>query len=77
MVVFIILIALILAAPYVYQMFRKDNIINFNEFDKAVALLSKGKKVSRGNSWANDRKWRMPNCLPSIRMNYPMPAGKN
>ena len=57
MVVLIILMALVLAAPYVYQMFRKDNIINFNEFDKAVTLLSKGKKVSSaGNSWANESK---------------------
>ena len=55
MVVVIILMALILAAPYVYQVIRKDNIINFNEFDKAVSLLSKGKKViSTGNSWANE-----------------------
>ncbi|WPU95522.1 hypothetical protein SNE25_08295 [Mucilaginibacter sabulilitoris] len=38
MVVFIILIALVLAAPYVYQTFRKDRIINFNEFDKALIL---------------------------------------
>ena len=50
MVVVIILIALTLAAPYVYQMFRKDNIINFNEFDKAVTLLNKAKKVSPGNN---------------------------
>ncbi|NHA04818.1 hypothetical protein G7092_13490 [Mucilaginibacter sp. HC2] len=57
MVVFIILIALILAAPYVYQTIRKDNIINFNEFDKAVALLSKGKKASStSGSWANESK---------------------
>ena len=57
MVVFIILIALVLAAPYVYQTSRKDNIINFNEFDKAVALLSRGKNVNPGsNSSADDAK---------------------
>ncbi|WP_419701171.1 helix-hairpin-helix domain-containing protein [Mucilaginibacter sp. NFX135] len=57
MVVLIVLMALVLATPYVYQMFRKDNIINFNEFDKGVALLTKGKKVSStGNSWANESK---------------------
>jgi competence protein ComEA len=57
MVVFIILIALVLAAPYVYQTLRKDNIINFNEFDKAVALLSRGKNVNPGsNSSASDAK---------------------
>ncbi|MGN8071677.1 helix-hairpin-helix domain-containing protein [Mucilaginibacter sp. SG564] len=57
MVVVIILMALILAAPYVYQAIRKDNIINFNEFDKAVALLSKGKRVSTENkSWEGESK---------------------
>jgi competence protein ComEA len=57
MVVFIILIALVLAAPYVYQMCCKDNIINFKEFDKAVALLNRGKKTNpSNNSWADDVK---------------------
>jgi len=32
---------LVLAAPYVYQLFRKDNGINIKDFDKAVAQLSK------------------------------------
>jgi DNA uptake protein ComE-like DNA-binding protein len=41
MVVMVILIALILAAPYIYQMFRKDNTINFKDFDKAIAQLNK------------------------------------
>ncbi|WP_183564024.1 helix-hairpin-helix domain-containing protein [Mucilaginibacter sp. SP1R1] len=57
MVVFIILIALVLAAPYVYQTFCKDKIINFKEFDKAVALLNKGKNVNGGNIiFADDTK---------------------
>src|SRR5258708_165690 len=41
MVVMIILIALILVVPYIYQMFRKDNTINFKDFDKAIAQLNK------------------------------------
>jgi DNA uptake protein ComE-like DNA-binding protein len=41
MVILVILIALVLAAPYVYQLFRKDNTINSKDFDKAVAQLSK------------------------------------
>jgi competence protein ComEA len=53
-VVFIILIALVLAAPYVYQISSKDNIINFNEFDKAVALLSQGKKARLANSYTSN-----------------------
>ena len=41
MVVLIILIAMVLAAPYVYQLIRKDNTINFKDFDKAVAQLNR------------------------------------
>lgn len=41
MVVLVILIGLILAAPFVLQSFRKDKAINVKEFDKAVALLEK------------------------------------
>jgi competence ComEA-like helix-hairpin-helix protein len=43
MVVVIILMTLVLAAPYVYQANRKDNTINFNAFDKAAAILNKAK----------------------------------
>ncbi|MDN3583717.1 helix-hairpin-helix domain-containing protein [Mucilaginibacter flavus] len=43
MVVVIILMTLVLAAPYVYQANRKDNTINFNAFDKAAAMLNKAK----------------------------------
>lgn len=41
LVVLVVLIALVLAAPYVYQWLRKDNTINFKDFDKAVAQLNK------------------------------------
>lgn len=41
LVVLVVLIVLVLAAPYVYQLFHKDNIINFKEFDKEAALVSK------------------------------------
>ncbi len=41
MVVLVILIVLVLAAPYVYQFFRKDNTINRKDFDDAVAQLNK------------------------------------
>jgi len=43
MVVLVILILLVLAAPYVFQLFRKDTTINPNELDKALAALEKGK----------------------------------
>jgi competence protein ComEA len=41
LVVLIALIVLVLAAPYVYQLFRKDKVADFKDFDKAVAQLSK------------------------------------
>ncbi|ASU33621.1 ComEA family DNA-binding protein [Mucilaginibacter xinganensis] len=41
LVILVVLIALVLAAPYVYQLIRKDNTINFKDFDKAVARLNK------------------------------------
>ncbi len=40
-VVLVVLILLILAAPYVYQLFRKDNTVDPHALDKAVALLDK------------------------------------
>ena len=45
MVVLVIVIALILAAPYVLQMFSKDTTINTKDFDKAVAMLAHTKKL--------------------------------
>jgi competence protein ComEA len=41
MVVLLVLIALVLIAPYVYQWLRKDNTINVTEFNTAVAALNK------------------------------------
>lgn len=45
LVVLVILILLVLAAPYVYQHYRKDTIINFKGFDAAAAQLIKAQKV--------------------------------
>jgi competence protein ComEA len=57
MVVLIILIALILAAPYAYQTIHKDNTINFKEFDKAAAILGKADVASdEDNDLAGNRK---------------------
>lgn len=41
LVVMLLLMALIIAAPYIYRGFRKDNTINAKEFAAAVALLEK------------------------------------
>ena len=46
MVVLVIIIILISAAPYVYQKFHKDNTINFKDFDKAVAVLKQGRDTN-------------------------------
>lgn len=48
MVVLVVLIALVLAAPYLLQLVRKDTTINPAEFNKAVAVLNKAQK-SQGN----------------------------
>jgi len=72
MVVLIILIALILAAPYAYQTVRKDNTINFKEFDKAAAMLSKTDSTGPASSGPVSRSKAMktklftfnPNNLP-------------
>lgn len=45
MVLLVVLILLVLAAPYVYQLVYKDKVINFKDFNKAAALLDKAKKA--------------------------------
>jgi len=50
LVVLVVLIVLVLAAPYVFQMFRKDNAINFKDFDKAAAQLSAIEKPNNSNN---------------------------
>jgi competence protein ComEA len=40
LVVLVVLIVLVLAAPYVFQLFRKDSAINLKDFDKAATQLS-------------------------------------
>jgi competence protein ComEA len=41
MVVLVVLILLVLAAPYIYKLFHTEKTVDFKDFDKAVALLSK------------------------------------
>lgn len=47
LVVMLLLMALVIAAPYIYRGFRKDNIINAKEFADEVALLEKRNPVKR------------------------------
>jgi len=53
MVVLVILIALVLAAPYLLQLFRKDTTINPAEFNKAVAALNHAQKSQGDDDEAN------------------------
>src|ERR1700733_11255801 len=53
MVVLVILIVLVLSAPFVYQLFRKDNTINFKDFDKAISQLS---KVQHQNGYIGEKQ---------------------
>jgi competence protein ComEA len=66
MVVLVILIALVLAAPYVSQLFRKDNTINTKDFDKAVAQLSKAghQQGYTDNKLYSDEKLLHPVMFP-------------
>ena len=56
MVVLVIIIALVLATPYVYQQLHKDNTINFKDFDKAAALLNGRKSASYADAKLSDEK---------------------
>jgi competence protein ComEA len=66
MVVLVILITLVLAAPYVYQLLHKDNTINFKDFDKAIAQLSKVEQTQgyADNKPASDDKLQHPVMFP-------------
>lgn len=48
MVVLVVLIVLVLAAPYIFQLFRKDTIINPKELDKALAAIEQEKSSAKG-----------------------------
>ena len=62
LVVLVILIAVVLVAPYGYQTLRKDNTINFKDFDKAVAQLSRVERqpVSPVGKKSSDEKLLNP-----------------
>src|SRR5580698_1901274 len=66
LVVLVILITGVLAAPYIYQLFRKDNTINRNDFDKAVAQLNKVEHQQGydDNKQASDAKISHPVMFP-------------
>jgi competence protein ComEA len=66
MVVLLVLILLILAAPYIYQHFHKDPPTDFKDFDTAVALLNSSKSNSSEDKIANPVLFKFdPNNLPA------------
>lgn len=66
LVVLVVLIALVLASPYVYQLFHKDNTINFKEFDKAAAQMNKadGNLGFTADCVSSDQKATKPVMFP-------------
>ena len=64
-VVLMVLIALVFAAPYAYQFYNKDTTINVNEFNKALATLNKANaQVKEDNKVPNVALFRFnPNNL--------------
>jgi len=66
LVVLVVLIALVVAAPYVYQLFHTDRVINFKDFDKAVAQLEKsgGPGYLTKNKPLSDEKIANPVMFP-------------
>jgi len=66
MVVLVVLIVLVVAAPYVYQLFHTDRVINFKDFDKAVAQLEKsgGPGYLTKNKPLSDEKIANPVMFP-------------
>ncbi len=66
MVVLIVLIAIVLAAPSVYQLFRKDTTINAKDFDTTVAQLSKAgyNTGDEGTKQPSDDKLTKPVMFP-------------
>ncbi|MDB5149868.1 MAG: hypothetical protein JWQ57_3888 [Mucilaginibacter sp.] len=54
MVVLIILIAMVLLAPYAFRPNRKDNTINFKAFDKAIAKADKTNDLTEENTSASN-----------------------
>ena len=45
MVVLVVLILLVIAAPYIYSYFHKDKPVDFKDFDKAAAILNKAQQA--------------------------------
>lgn len=69
MVILVILIILVLAAPYVFQLFRKDSIIDTKEIDKALAILGKKDSQKPINTSANNNFYKKAAAGVVIELN--------
>jgi DNA uptake protein ComE-like DNA-binding protein len=72
MLVLVILILIVLAAPYVYQHFHKDTTINFNGFDAAVAQLS---KAQNADSIVSTKKYDNENHTAKVYISNKLKPG--
>lgn len=70
MVILVILIALVLAAPYVFKLLSKDNTIGAKDLDKALALLEKkeGQKSSKTTSNSSFYKKAAPGIVIELNI---------
>jgi len=66
LVVLVVLIVLVLAVPYAYQLFRKDRVINISDFNKTVAQLNNAgdQPYSTNNRTLSDDKIANPVMFP-------------
>jgi competence protein ComEA len=71
MVVFVLLIAVILAAPYVYQHFKQDKVVDFTGFEKDVALLKQASGGQDIDEPLSDEKVAKPNLFVFNPNNLP------
>jgi competence ComEA-like helix-hairpin-helix protein len=74
MVVLVVIILLVLAAPYMYQLIHKDKAINLKDFDKDVALLQQAKDAypaSSGTENLSDDKLSDPKMFSFDPNNLP------
>ncbi len=49
MVILVVIIILVIASPYVYQLFHKDNTIKLADFNNAITVLVNAEKKERTN----------------------------
>lgn len=72
LVILVVLIALVLVAPYAYQLFRKDAVTDLKDFDKAAAQLNKA-----GTASGFDPEKEKPNVVEKVQKTALFPFDPN